>query len=125
MDRGRQRLGRRAEELVAGYLSQRGWQVLQRNYRCRWGEVDLVARDGDCLVFVEVRAKRGDAFGTPLESITAKKMARLRSTAETYLQENGLADRSWRIDVAALELTRQGGVRWIEVLENAVGAGTE
>jgi len=116
----RRGLGRYAEDLVARHLDQRGWQIVQRNYHCRWGEVDLIARDHGCLVFVEVRARRGDAFGTAAESITPRKAARLLASAQTYLEENGFQDDAWRIDVAALDLTPRGRIRRFEMLENAL-----
>ncbi|TAK29741.1 MAG: YraN family protein [Chloroflexota bacterium] len=119
----RQGLGHYAEELVARHLDRKGWQIVQRNYHCRWGEIDLIARDQGCLVFVEVRARRGDAFGTAAESITPRKAARLLASAQFYLAENGLEESPWRIDVAALDLTPRGQIKRLEVLENAVEGG--
>lgn len=119
----RRGLGKYAEDLIARHLDQRGWQIVQRNYHCRWGEIDLIARDKGCLVFVEVRARRGDAFGTAAESITPRKAARLLASAQTYLEQNELEDAPWRIDVAALDLTPRGQIRRLEVLENALEGG--
>lgn len=81
----RQALGRRGEDLAAAYLRGLGWQVLERNWRCRLGELDLVARDRDALVFCEVKCRSGLGYGSPLESITAAKLARLRHLAAEWL----------------------------------------
>lgn len=80
--------GQEAEKLAADYLQQRGLTILERNYLCRFGEIDLVARDGSTLVFVEVRMRTGNAFGDAGASITAAKRRRLTSTARHYLAGN-------------------------------------
>jgi len=115
----RQRLGRYGETLAARYLESKGFSLCARNWRCPAGEIDLIARDGDCLVFVEVRTRRKQDFGTPEESITAAKQAHLIAVAQTYVQEQGW-DGDWRIDVVAIELERDGRVRRLAHLENAV-----
>lgn len=77
--------GRQAENLAADYLQQQGLLLVERNYRCRFGEIDLIARDGKTLVFVEVRLRTRDDFGGALASITAAKRAKLLRTARHYL----------------------------------------
>lgn len=77
--------GRHAEDLAAVFLQQRGLEVLERNYRCRFGEIDLIVRDGRTLVFVEVRQRTGDGFGGAAASITAAKRGRLARAARHYL----------------------------------------
>lgn len=77
--------GKRAEDLAAAYLQARGLSILERNYHCRFGEIDLIARDGDSLVFVEVRSRRSSAFGGALASITAAKRQKLVAAARHYL----------------------------------------
>ena len=77
--------GRRAEELAAAYLQQKGLALVERNYRCRYGEIDLIARDGATLVFVEVRMRSADRYGGAAGSITAAKRARLLRAARHYL----------------------------------------
>lgn len=116
----KQKLGQRGEEIAADYLQQQGYVVLARNWRCRAGELDIVARDGETLAFVEVRARRGDRFGTAEESITPAKQAKLVELAQTYLQEAGLEDVAWRIDVVAVEIGRRGEVRRLNLIRNAV-----
>ncbi len=116
----RRRLGRRGEEIAAAYLQQQGYFILARNWRCPAGELDIVAREGETLAFVEVRTRRGDRYGTPEESITPAKQAKLVELAQTYLQENGLADENWRIDVVAVEMDRRGRVKRLNLIRNAV-----
>lgn len=76
-----------AERLARRYLEGLGWQVLESNYRVRAGEIDLVARDGDTVVFVEVRQRRSERFGHPAETLDRAKLARLRRTGNRYLAE--------------------------------------
>ena len=93
----------------------------ETNYRSRWGEVDIVSRLGEELVFVEVKTRRGIAFGTPEESITAAKSQRLIATAQDYLQKNGLEQSRWRIDLISIHLDETGKLLEVNHLENAVG----
>ena len=116
----RRALGRAGETLAARELQRRGYRILARNWRCSIGEIDLVAEQGEVLVFVEVRTRRGSQHGTPQESITPAKQAKLIELAQTYLQENEIDDRDWRIDVAAVELSPRGKLLRIDVIENAV-----
>ena len=116
----RQGLGRRGEALAAEKLTTLGYALVARNYRCPAGEIDLIARTGETWVFVEVRARRGGKFGTPEESITPRKRQHLIAAAQSYLQENQLADVPWRIDLVAVELSTRGDLLRVEVIENAV-----
>lgn len=95
----RSRVGRSAEILAAAELGRRGYQIVASNYRCRRGEIDLIARDGECLVFVEVRCKRTAGYGTPAESITRSKVDKLYATAQQYLIDENLGDVACRFDV--------------------------
>jgi putative endonuclease len=106
--------------MAAAYLRQQGYLILERNWRCPIGELDIVAREGEILTFIEVRARRGNRFGTPEESITPAKQARLVELAQTYLQEKGLTDQSWRIDVVAIEMDQGGGAKRLNLIQNAV-----
>ncbi len=116
----RQGLGRRGEELARRRLEALGYVILQKNHRTSRGEVDLIAEHEGALVFVEVRTRRGSAFGRPEESITPHKRARLIASAQEYLAENHADERDWRIDLAAVELDPSGRLRRIEVIQNAV-----
>jgi putative endonuclease len=103
-------LGAFGESWAAAHLSRLGYQILARNVRYRCGELDIVARDGKDLVFVEVKCRRSGRFGTPEDSISASRYARLGSAALTYLQERGLEEEPYRIDVVALEVDVSGRV---------------
>ena len=107
MPSARSRIGRSAEIAAAAELGRRGYRIIASNYRCRAGEIDFVANEGECLVFVEVRCKRTNEYGTPAESITPAKMRKLVSTAEHYLVERGLTDTACRFDV--VEVVSEGG----------------
>ena len=104
----RARLGAQGEAIAVAHLESLGFSLTARNYRTRYGEVDLVARDRETLVFVEVRTRRGTAYGTPEESVTARKRERLAKTAALYLQEHGLEHQPWRVDLVAITLSREG-----------------
>jgi len=110
------RRGGPAEELAAAFLEREGLSILQRNYRCRFGEIDLVARSGATLVFVEVRARKSDDFGGAAGSITAAKRRRLVATARHYLAAQR-SERACRFDVVLVH----GSERRIEWLSDAFG----
>lgn len=116
----RRGLGQRGEALAAAELQRRGYKVLTRNWRCRVGEMDIVARHEGWLVFVEVRTQRGDRWGGPEASITSAKRARLIQVAQSYLVESAIGEVDWRIDVVAVQMTRQGKLIRVDVYENAV-----
>ncbi|MDE2901065.1 MAG: YraN family protein [Chloroflexota bacterium] len=119
MPSSRTKLGNAGEAIARRHLETLGYTLREANYRCRWGEVDLVMeRDGE-LVFVEVRTKRGGAFGTPEESVTAAKRRRLTATAYHYLQEHDL-DVPFRIDLVAIAMNLRGNVERVTHLENVV-----
>ena len=82
----RKALGELGERWAREYLEQHGYRIRETNFRCREGEIDIVAEHEGCLVFVEVRTKTGSAFGTPEESVTASKKEKLASVAMSYLQ---------------------------------------
>ena len=104
-------LGRSGEEAAARYLSDRGFVILQRGYRTRAGEIDLIARDGDVLVFVEVKARSTFACGRPAEAIGARKQERMLRGAAVFLQRNGGADRACRFDVVEILQDAEGRLR--------------
>jgi putative endonuclease len=95
-------VGRYGEELAARYLAGEGFAVLERNWRCELGEIDIVARDGDTLVVCEVKTRRGLNYGTPLESITYRKLVRLRKLAGRWLQTHQLRPAAVRIDIISV-----------------------
>jgi len=120
MTQERRRLGQRGEEMAAQRLASLGYEIVERNYRCQAGEIDLVTRRDSRWVFVEVRTRRGGRFGTPEESVTARKRAHMIASAQHYLQAHAAADADWRIDAVAIVLTRAGLLERLDVIENAV-----
>ena len=116
----RRGLGRTGEELARRRLVSEGRAVLAVNCRTRSGEIDLVTEKDGVLAFVEVRAKRGRAFGSPEESLTRRKLARMVRCAHEFLATRGWERRPWRIDVVAVEMDRSGRLRRVDVIENAV-----
>lgn len=120
MTQQRRRLGQRGEQLAAERLAAMGYEIVERNYRCKAGEIDLVARQGGGWVFVEVRTRRGDRFGTPEESVTARKRAHIIASAQHYLQAHDALEADWRIDAVAIVLTTAGRLERLDVIENAV-----
>ncbi len=120
MSSKRKEVGAIGENLAADFLKKRGYKILQRNFRCREGEIDIIAQKDECLVFVEVRTKKNTAFGTPEESVTLSKREKLIALAETYLQACAKTPASWRIDVVAVELTPDNKVSRLEQIENAI-----
>lgn len=95
-------LGRRGEAIAARHLMQAGFSVVEKNWRCPQGEIDIVARDGDELVFVEVKTRSSVAFGHPLETITAVKLARLRRLAAAWCDAHPGHHYDLRIDAVAV-----------------------
>jgi putative endonuclease len=96
--------GDRGEALAAWYLEQEGYSVVARNYRTRYGEVDVIARRGASLVFVEVKLRRGVGFGAPEESVTPRKQASIRRVAEQYLADESPEFEEVRFDVVGIML---------------------
>ena len=116
----RQSLGKRGEAYAADYLAARRYAILERNWHCPRGELDLVTeRDGQ-VIFVEVRTRQTDRLGTPEESITPAKRAKLIAAAQTYLDMHDQTDRDWRIDVVAIEVGSHGEVTRCTLIENAI-----
>ena len=109
-------LGGRGEALAADFLRRAGLQIVARNYRSSLGELDLVARDGDETVFVEVKTRVGGPGTAPDVAVTATKLERLARLAEVYLAREGSADAPWRVDVVAIVLGGRGEVRTIDHL---------
>lgn len=99
-------LGTYGERIAARYLSDAGLEVLDRNWRCPHGEIDLVARDGGCLVVCEVKTRRGTGFGSPVEAVDHRKLARLRRLAALWLAERRrmAAGPTWRVDAVRVDV---------------------
>ena len=120
VDMKRRETGILGEKIARDFLKKKGYRIRETNFRCHEGEIDIVAKHKDSLVFIEVRTKRSREFGSPEESITPAKMERLRSVAARYRQTHDNLPASWRIDVVAIELDQRGRLSRIELIENAV-----
>ena len=104
MTREKQTKGARGEECAAGFLRVQGYRILERNYRCPLGEVDIIARDGNTVVFVEVKTRTSERFGTPQAAIGPQKQKRMTAIALYYLKGQGWLGKPARFDVAAVSL---------------------
>jgi putative endonuclease len=116
----RKKLGALGERIAKEHIEKLGYRVIETNFRCHEGEIDIIAQEGEQLVFVEVRTRRGLDFGTPEESITVSKRQKLIEVAYAYLQSHEVLSPSWRIDVVAVELGTGGTVSRVELIQNAV-----
>jgi putative endonuclease len=115
----RRRLGDRGEHIAEAFLAEHGYAILARNYRALGCEVDLVCRDGDSLAFVEVKTRRGTAFGVPEEAVTPAKIAHIVAAAEHYVAEHDLAGTAWRVDVVAIQLDTSGRLVEVRLVRDA------
>ncbi|WP_339821655.1 YraN family protein [Paenibacillus sp. FSL R7-0216] len=109
---GRKDRGRKAEQAACEHLLSHGFTVVERNWRCRTGEIDIIARKGNTLIIVEVRSRsqQAAAFGTPAESITARKIKQVRDTAVVYLHRTGQSDANIRFDVVAVTFGKNNDI---------------
>jgi putative endonuclease len=101
-------LGQQGEQLAASFLAEAGLTILERNWRCKQGEIDIVALDGTTLVICEVKTRSGVRFGTPIEVVTRQKAFRLRKLAVAWVNAHGLIFEAIRIDVVGVLRTASG-----------------
>lgn len=116
----RQSLGKLGEDLACAELVRRGYAILARRYRTRCGEIDIVARDGEVTVFVEVKARTGDEFGGGAAAVTSWKQRRVTQMAVDYLARHKLHDRPCRFDVVVVDVAGQSSC--VEVYAHAFDA---
>jgi putative endonuclease len=117
----RQGLGAAGERLARRHLEQQGYRFVTANWRCPSGEIDLIMRTGDTLVFVEVKTRHGERFGAAEEAVSPAQAARLMRAAESYLMSRpDLADTFWRIDLVAVTLAASGTLQRLNHLTDAV-----
>jgi putative endonuclease len=109
--------GKKGEELAAAHLAEAGYRIIERNYRCLFGEIDIVAEEGEILVFVEVKSRRSAAYGDPQLAVGCEKQRKISRIAEHYLREKRLCHRPARFDVVAVKLLPVG--HRIELIRNA------
>lgn len=102
MTRWRQRSGQHGEQIAVDYLKKIGYKIKQRNFRCRQGEIDIVARDGSTLVFIEVKSKGQATFGAPQAMVTHTKQSTITRVAMRYVQQHRVMNTALRFDVVAI-----------------------
>jgi putative endonuclease len=116
-------LGAKGEEIAARYLKNLGYRILERNYRVRYGEIDIVAEQGTDLVFVEVKTRSGTLFGSPFDSVTVSKQRQLSKVALAYISKRNCHERSSRFDVVGVQLKNVNSAQLrdvkIELVQNA------
>lgn len=101
-------VGRRGEDEAVRYLKKNGYRIIERNYRCRHGEVDIVAMDGHTLAFIEVKTRGSDRFGSPAGSVDARKQRHITLASMHYIAEKSLGEVQARFDVVSVELNGEG-----------------
>ena len=111
------KLGAWGEETAAGYLKAHGYRIIERNFSCRIGELDLIALDGDTIVFIEVKTRRSLVYGLPCESITETKKNHILRTIRYYVMVQGIKDRDLRVDV--MEVLSKDGSTYVHHIKNA------
>ena len=122
MEDFRKVLGSRGEDLAVRYLKKRGYKVIERNYRCQWGEIDLVARDKETLIFVEIKSRSSPGFGLPQDAVDRFKQEKLIQVAKAYMAEHRLPETiPARFDVVAVRLTPSGPE--MELIKDAFQGG--
>ncbi len=117
MKRYKQRLGRSGEDLAVSFLKKRGFEILERNYRFGHKEIDIIGKDGNTIVFVEVKAGRSKEFGSPEERVNLRKQKSMIEVAQDYIQSSNIADYDFRFDVVAIEFEKTD--KRIEHIKNA------
>ena len=113
----KQLLGREGEKIAERYLKKKGYKLVERNYRCLSGEVDLIVLDRRVIVFVEVKTRSDDRFGTPFEAVEARKQQKMIRAAQFFLHAKGLQQREARFDVVGVSWPGRQPV--VEHIENA------
>ncbi len=117
----RKKTGQHGEKLALDFLKKHGYKIMETNYRSRYGEIDIVSRHKNTLIFTEVRAKTSLDYGSPEESITETKARHLRATAYNYLQTHENLSTQWQIDFIAIEIDEKNKPKRINLIESAIG----
>ncbi|MEM9777413.1 MAG: YraN family protein [Chloroflexota bacterium] len=120
MTNARKKLGAWGEKVAITHLQAHGYKILDQNWHCQIGEIDIIAEQGGVISFVEVKTRRGRSAGSPEESITPRKAQKLMQTALTWLGEQEDDDADWQIDLIAVELDAKGKLLRCEHFENFV-----
>jgi putative endonuclease len=123
MSEHRRLVGNAGEEAAVQYLLQQGYRILERNYRCRFGEIDLIARDGRTLAFIEVKTRRSQRFGPAASAVTFEKQRHLIKASQVYVTQRRKAFEFCRFDVVAIEMDTHG--LHIELIKDAFQAAAD
>jgi len=110
-------IGKSGEDLAVRYLENQGYTIVERNYRLRIGEIDIIARDGEFLVFVEVKTRRSSCFGSPFEAVNLRKQRQISRVALAYMTRQHCGDVAVRFDVVAVYLDQRASR--VELIKNA------
>ena len=114
----RQSLGKYGEDLASDYLIGHGYSLIQRNFKARYGEIDIIAQKNSVLVFIEVKTRMGKKYGTPEEAVTKRKIHEVTMTSEYYYLLNPQLPKAHRIDVIAIELFPDKTIKDLRHIEN-------
>ena len=114
-------LGRKGEEIAEKFLQDRGFRILEKNFRSRLGEIDLIGIDKETLVFIEVKTRFSDEFGPPEEAVTTRKIKTIARVGDYYRLLNDNLPELSRIDVVAIDFNDDGGLERVELIENVTG----
>jgi len=110
-------LGHIGEDIACYYLERHGYKILVRNYRRRFGEIDIIARDGKSLVFIEVKTRSNNRFGNPLEAVDTRKQGQIAKVALDYLARNKLLDKPARFDIVTIFYKKEQ-IPDVEIIKN-------
>jgi putative endonuclease len=117
LNNSKQVLGKEGERIAEAYLKKKGYKIVERNFRCALGELDLIVLDRRVLVFVEVKTRTGDGFGTPFEAVEFRKQQKMIQAAQYFIAQKGLQQRDSRFDVVGISCL--GREPMVEHIENA------
>ncbi len=114
-------LGNSGEAIASAYLKRQGYRIVERNFKARYGEIDIICLHGSTLVFVEVKTRIGRSFGLPEEAVTRRKLREVIQTAEFFVSTHTGLRESYRIDVIGIELDETEQVVYFNHIENVTG----
>ncbi len=114
---GRIRTGKKGENIAVAYLKSNGYRIVERNYKCLFGEIDIVAKDGDTVVFIEVKSRKSEEFGDPQVAVGLEKQKKISKISLKYLEEKHLYPCNARFDVVAIKMLPSGNK--VELIQNA------
>jgi len=110
-------IGKRGETLAISFLKKNGYRIIESNFRCRYGEIDIVAQDGKTVAFIEVKTKTSNRFGSPTQAVDSRKQRQVSKTALAYISQKRLTNYSARFDVVGINI--KGSNSEIELIKNA------